>query len=449
MVAARNRPLPFVLVLAVLLRLLVFASFQSEPGLFTTPDTSGYWQLARSLAEERTFSRSTEPDAEPETKRTPGYPLYLSLWLLLVGENERVVVVSQIVLGVMMVWLTWSLAGRVIHPRAAPWAAIFMALSPTQIYYNNLLLTETLFAVTLLGGFYFAWLFIDKRRWIFLAASGLIFGISVLVRPFGILFPLVIIAGLCVELRGEPARLGLATLALLLCFGLVVGGWMARNQVRVGTPLVTTIAGHNLLAYRAAAVQARQTGKTREEVASQLYATLSELEDWQSWDAIQREAAARVLAIRILSEDPWNVLLGSVHSVRGIYLGFESGFYDRLFHRRTEASPLPKSERPLLFAWRLGEKLGWVCAYAFAVAGSVSMFRQRRWSALTLLLLAVAYTGVLNAGTSGAGNRFRMPFEPYIAALAAGGIIACSSRLARWRESSKLLANQGALPPAP
>ena len=83
-----------------------------------------------------------------EIRRTPGYPLLLTLGVL-ADRIAAVTIAVQILLGMATVWMVALLARRVIGAgtgdasRFSLWAAAAYALDPLSILYPSLLLTRT------------------------------------------------------------------------------------------------------------------------------------------------------------------------------------------------------------------------------------------------------------------------------------------------------------------
>ena len=88
---------------ALLVRLFFCAGHQFESQRISTPDSRVYLELARNLSEEGRFVRgegfSLENPVEPETFRTPGYPLLVLLCTTLPGDGLVLLVLLQILLG--------------------------------------------------------------------------------------------------------------------------------------------------------------------------------------------------------------------------------------------------------------------------------------------------------------------------------------------------------------
>jgi len=99
----------------------------------------------------------------------------------------------DLALNLFAIFLTFIIAEKIIGRRAAVFAAIFMAISPSLIFYSSKVLTENLTIVLMLLSVYFA---IEKKY----ACAGLFAGISVLARyPQGLMLPALLVFALFIQ----------------------------------------------------------------------------------------------------------------------------------------------------------------------------------------------------------------------------------------------------------
>lgn len=187
---------------------------------------------------------------EPDAVRSPGYPLLLAP-LMGAGPTPafiRRVGFVQAAIGVVTILLTFLLARRWCRPWLALLPATYIAISPHQIAFTSLLLTET-FATLLVLGAALLLHHAGRRRhngvlaW---AAVGAVLGIAALSRPSLQYFPLVF-AALIPWLIPTPGR-ARALAGLFVGFVLVFGPWVLRNQIALGKmtdPQLTISAIHH------------------------------------------------------------------------------------------------------------------------------------------------------------------------------------------------------------
>jgi dolichol-phosphate mannosyltransferase len=426
---ARRHPLALILALGAALRLAVFAALLARDAtLFASPDTDLYWLLGRNLAEHGVFQRSPEPGAEAETFRTPGYPVFLALCFKLFGERAAPVVLLQIVMGLMTIWIAARLVGRAVHPYAGGAAALLLALGPGQIFLNNLLLTETLATLLLLAGV--AATFDSTRRAPIplAAAGGLCIALSVLTRPFAILFWPIPFVFLVWAHRRNWGLAAMAALVWIVAYQAPVRAWVARNERRTGVATLTTIGGYNLLETRAATLRTIRFGETHERAMAALYAELDRRGEGRDWDETTRAAEARRLALETLRGDPLLLIRAGIESSAKLHLGVNAAFFQRVLFGRTAVEPLTGPARALFLLWALVRLGSLALVYSLAAIGAISLFRRRRWGEFGLFLASVAYPAVLLLAAHTAQSRYRVPFEPFWAALAGTGLAAFAFR---------------------
>jgi 4-amino-4-deoxy-L-arabinose transferase-like glycosyltransferase len=226
-----NPPLPWLAVwlgIALLLRLIwVLHLPANDASLAALLDQREYLDLGRNLLHGRGLVfHDPRFDADIYAYRTPGYPLFIALC----GGSIRIVRIAQALLDTSTVLAVYLLARRWLYPRRALFAAAIVALNPLLIYFSSLVLAETLFTSLLAWG-------------IALSESpvGLLsLGLSVLVRPSGLLLP-VFLAGLNTG-RPRAYHLRRAIVAGVIVFILLLP-WALRNRARLGSLIWTTTNG--------------------------------------------------------------------------------------------------------------------------------------------------------------------------------------------------------------
>ncbi|MBT2143285.1 MULTISPECIES: glycosyltransferase family 39 protein [unclassified Rhodanobacter] len=193
-------------------------------------DATQYYAYAWNLANHGIFAKDAPGAAllSPDNYRDPGYPLFLALWMKMLGAGDAwyaAVLLCQALLGALTVTLATQLGKQWLPTGWAIASGLLMAVWPHSVTINGYLLTETLFGfLCALGLLLFARACLRGSIW-WAAAAGLALGAATLTNavllPFGIL-----LAGFLAWRKLAPRKIcvALAVGALLL-----PGAWAIRN----------------------------------------------------------------------------------------------------------------------------------------------------------------------------------------------------------------------------
>lgn len=251
-----------IIVFALSLRILLFIGIRlnNPKGFFTNTASIQYWQIAENILNHSTFSPSSTPPLLPDHSRTPLYPLFISFlkWL---GLSVQGIIFFQLLVSaatcLIVICLTYKLLGSW---KSAYLAGAIVAFDIPSIVYSNSLLTETVFTFLLTLSILFLVLhFKEPEKISSLLILGVLVGLSILC-PISIFLPLFIV--LLIFTFSQRPKFYLfkrASLYLILCF-VVVSPWLVRNQIVLGTPILSTMGYNNILYYRAAGVYADKQG---------------------------------------------------------------------------------------------------------------------------------------------------------------------------------------------
>jgi hypothetical protein len=412
-------------------------------------DSREYVALARNLVSSHTFTRDTVPLFRPELFRTPGYPIFLALPVIVHRPSFIVLALAlQLVLALLTVWLTWKLGTELgLGPITAAFAALLVGLSPNLAFLSSKLISETLFIPLLLVCLVLLNRYRLTGRTRDLIGTGVCSGLLILTRPIATFFPLLL--ALHVLLSRVPIRnwqLGIRNSCILLaCASIVVAPWVIRNGRNTGRYIISTASEHNVYLYDAATVLASEKRITIPEARDMMMAeatarfgrvdTTDEATMWQKLAAVARPHLLRKPAI---AAPVW--LFGvAADFLNPISVG------PLLIH--SGASPaagsanLLQSSLALLVKGRITEAFStaWrvrvggapqfilvvlACAALFNLIliwfGFASLFLRRTRDLFWLLLPILYFTMV--TGTVG-DARFRAPIEPLLCLFAAVALV--------------------------
>jgi 4-amino-4-deoxy-L-arabinose transferase-like glycosyltransferase len=425
------------------MRIVVICAVWDKPGTIATTDGQQYLALANNLAFNGVFSRSQSAPFTPESFRTPGYPAFIALLVLIRGRNPLIpLVIAQGIIGVFtvagIIWLGKLLFG----PRIGIIAGIIFALSPIPAIMTGYANSETLFSACVVCGSLLLIWGIRSNKWTISLLSGLVFGVAPLIRPIGIvMLPVLPLLPIVSQPLRDSWR---KVLAVTLTSALLPCAWMARNALIFDHFELASVSNGNLFYYNVAGAEAHRRGITLSESRRQLKEQLAKFNYTtnDAWPAANKKA----LALEIIRAHPlsfiwWNgidalngfrpgfsfllELSETSSSIRTPVKIFRKGDIDIsavLAAIRTQPLPLILIEfYMLIFIAGL---------VIFCISGLITLLAGKRWAEVALLFLLPA--ALLYAPGAASNARFRSAVEPFLAILAAVGVSGIQAALLTW-----------------
>jgi len=401
-----------VLSLALLVRALCFLAAASHPERFFTTDSVGYMALARDLS--AGYLDPESPNFVLGLVRTPAYPIFLGALLTLSGGSTHAIVLAQIGLSLATLWLTCTLAVRLVGRRPALIAGVILALDPASALFPCLLQPETLFTMLLVGATLLLHIAVAGRSARTALGSGALLGLAALTRPLGIFLPLWLAPAVWTATKGP--RRGRLLIAFLAAAGTPMGAWMAKNQVLTGFPVFSIAGDSSLLHYRAAGALAESEGLTLEKARAVLQGRLLAMQP-PARSVAELSSRQRALALSTFAEHP----LGTVKmTLRGFSL-MVTGTGLSALSNLVAGPDLGTIPKPWVFVLQTVATAVILIACLSVARGAVRLAAEGNHAALMLTLGVIAYLVLLSAGPE-AGSRFRLPAMPFLAILAGHGM---------------------------
>ncbi len=243
----RNAAMLFVLALGARLGIWFFIVHRFGVDGFLYGDSGRYIAVATNLLAGHGYGSSTEAPFLLDNARTPGYPFFL-LFFFFVKANYAWIALAQAILSAVIPLLVVRIGKRLLFPSVVVYgAALFVALSPTTIFWSVGILTESLFTLFFLSGFLSFFNLLDspesKRD---AALFGMIWGLANGIRP--VLTPLFVLALLFLLFRHRLSlRRAVRTAALAaVVFGVILSPWIVRNVRVFGTASMTSLFWPNV-----------------------------------------------------------------------------------------------------------------------------------------------------------------------------------------------------------
>ncbi len=384
-----------------------------------TPDSRSYLVAAEHMVEGLGF---TNEALEPETRRTPVYPVFIAIFLDMGLTPEALVVVQHLVRSLIAAGLFLLTLHLVGEPLIALGAGVVFALDFSSVVLANRVMSETLFTAALLFLFWMAVTLVraPTHRWLLAFLVGLFGGFTVLIRPISLFFFVPLGLFLLLTL-GKRAALPL----VMMCsaFPIYPTAWAVHNRNATGVATVSSISADNLLRYRAAGVLALETPgdftSNLHEYQERLTKRAQEegrRKYGDAFDALPHAVRAEVytrVAMETLLEHPLSLV---PLTARGVVTALLGGGAAAL----AEVTGLSQAAaRRLVLVYTLP-------CLVFALLGIGDLFRRRR-DLCYLIFFFLAYFVGISAGAE-AYSRFRVPVMPMYAMAVAAGLYSAWNR---------------------
>jgi hypothetical protein len=399
----------------VLIQALLAFNFNPE----FAPDSASYVAQAQSISSTGSARNAV---GEPDTVRTPGYPLFLAAFLLTPFGLDGAVV-AQHILWILVVAATSLLGARVTRSTIAGFVAgVITAIDLPALQATNSILTETVAAVVVGAAVWQSYKAGRSDDAVVAVAAGVLAGASALIRPIAILFGLAL--GLAILVAGDGKRRVRAAVILLVASLLVTSAWVIRNYLQTGVATLSSISAINLLRYRAAGTLAiRDPGG----IDANLERRQAELEA-EACRVVETRFGRDCLAVPIATratvydDVALPIIFGDLPATamqagRGLVMILFGGGANMLAGM-TGMSESTARMVALAYAVPLA---------ALALIGLPYWWRTDRLAA-ALLVLTVIYFLIMSLGAE-AYSRFRVPFLPLYAMLAGGGAAVLARRM--------------------
>jgi len=197
-------------------------------------DADTFVREAHNILEHGVMSQASAPPYLPDPLRTP---LYLWFLALLLGSGFSlfgIVIIQNLLVGIIGVMVYRLGQILFVNARVGSVAGLLFALEPSSVYWNNLLMSDNLFAVLFILSVYLFF----TRRWYWFSA---LFAFATLTRPIGLyLFPLFLLGTFLFSLSFKRI------IIMSLVFFVIISPWMMRNKVLFGNFELSTAGWLNL-----------------------------------------------------------------------------------------------------------------------------------------------------------------------------------------------------------
>jgi 4-amino-4-deoxy-L-arabinose transferase-like glycosyltransferase len=385
-------------------------------------DALDYWNLGEQMA-----SGDWLLLANPQLRRTPGYPALIAIVQLIFGEWALLATVTlQHLMGVTTSLLTGWLCGNVTRRREAFIAGyVFscMCLARTQL--ANWVMPETLFVLVLVVHLVFWVRFYQRASHQSTIGAGVSLGIMILIRPVAQLLwvPELLVLFVWLYHQSQVAdRWNVMRHALIFlgCISVVVLPWVVRNYALSEEIFLTKFLGRNLW-LAAIELEGAKLPLPASPEAERLRLAMSDTAEhtnsWALHGSLVRSGLSegraddllKTVAVQAIREHPLEFAFSALRNFAIYWFTIKEAFPwyprhrpwsveaylgQREWHNDFLTAPV---EKPLRFFYRYSKwHSGVVSALAFMGAIALALRRRTRPQGLLLLLSMLYFASVIS-----------------------------------------------------
>lgn len=160
-----------------------------------------------------------------------GYWLYLGIFYKIFGQNHLLLMILQSFFGTILPVLTYLISKEIFNVKIARLSAILVSINSSIIFYSTVIATESIYApVTLLT----LWLLLkarSSRNILIFISIGLLLGLSIIVKPVIIAFPLIVLVWMFLAYEDKTRRILTSWVLIVVMAGMVIVPITYRNYI--------------------------------------------------------------------------------------------------------------------------------------------------------------------------------------------------------------------------
>jgi len=446
---------------ALTTRLMAFELvYANNPSVMIAPDTPRYETPGISLVNDGDMIDGLPIAQSQDIHEAPAYPIFIGAVYKVFGEDRVALIYVQIFVSLLSIFLLFCLVREVFDYRVATIAAMVFVLDPMQFFFSQIILSETLFVLTMIFAIWMAVRLLryydSPNRVRHALVLGLALGLATLVRPLAYYLVFCFMVGITFHHLASVRRVsGLlpTILAAIIGFAVLVAPWHVRNGQLTGSYVFTDNPSKILYYWKAGGMIAYRDNLPPKQVRQSLAASMpTSYETFAEKMALEKERG-----VEIIQNDIPTYLKFTADGVMRIMIGPGQAKIAKQFSTEPNAWQVANtpSTEPCTMVCQIESKIGYKLWFVLAMAYSllylgviysfaaIGLFRNpadkvNHHGAITITLLIglVLYFVMASSGHSAADSRMRVPIMPLFALFSAYGI--ASLRVFSRRSSPKL-----------
>ncbi|HUM52764.1 MAG TPA: glycosyltransferase family 39 protein [Chitinophagales bacterium] len=423
----------YLLIVAFVVRVLVFIRFQPWLDSVITKqilifDSLGYHNLALCIKNNFTFCG--------DAFRTPGYPFFISIIYFFSGNAVSNVIFIQIFLNLISIILLYKIGNQLFSEKVGFIAALIFSMDLHHIIFIYYILTETIYTTLFLLALFFFIKAIKTNQLKFFLFTGILYGVSALVRPISQFYIYCIFAFMLIYFFKTWKNGVRFSFILLVGYFIAVAPWCARNYNEYGHFALSNIKGYNLLFWNASYYEAKRQHKTIEEINQSFVVELEKMGRRKDANPFDKEKYDGELANKIIKANFADYLKTHLIGTVKIHLSLGTQSLTDVLH--IPSKKFSEEEKYTNGIFTLMKKffaqktiseilLGLFVAvflaliYFFASIGIWQMIKTKQTLMMLFLLGSAGYFALISGIISYA--RYRLPSIPFYILLASVGIV--------------------------
>ena len=367
--------------------------------------------------------------------QTLGYPFFLGVIYKLFGHDYAYVIIIQVLLSLLAGWLLYLIAQRLFGKRVALVTAFLFSINLGFLVYSQFILTEVLLATSLLAGLERFFSFAKTSRLLFLIQSGLIFGLSVIVKPVALFYIVILMLFIIVSWYPSIKKIAQYSLLFISCFCLPIVGYMIHNKITYNVFTIAPVMHENIYFYFLAKNIAYDQNIPYDQALNQV----TELFDNKVHNDETRWGKPKELMHKYVYNKPFLVLSLWLKNVFKTFCGSYSSQLKFLINPSLKGTKTSFFEKKGTFLERISGYLTdgiessflrvlvyWqaflsVLLYVLLTISFFVLWRSREYLLLGFFGLSIIYFALIT-GHDGCA-RYRMMFEGLLILMAAFGLV--------------------------